>query len=748
MPDIFAMTRSLVPRSSNGGGSSSSSCIEDEGREEGLLQKIGSYLRKSRLGVIYKRQKLPNFGMEHGHAIRWRKGELIGCGAYGGVYMGMNLDTGELLAVKQVSMATKHAPRDKAQDNLLELEEEVKLLKNLSHPNIVRYLGAARDEENLNILLEFVPGGSISSLLGKFGSFPESVIRTYTKQLLKGLEYLHDNGIIHRDIKGANILVDNKGCIKLSDFGASKKAVELATASGTELKGTPYWMAPEVILQTGQSFSADIWSVGCTVIEMATGKPPWSEQYQEVAALFHIGTTKSHPPIPEHLSLETKEFLLKCLHKEPDLRPAASELLQHPFVTGKNQVPTLFSDSGSDLKGFSNSEGEPRATCKYLRDEFNFSNLKQSTTYSEQLIKYGANLEASNSDDSVQIGTYDDFKINRMLGPEKDLMLDPFKLKFPGPKRLNFKDCGGSADASTGTVGMHAEMDEGIPFPGEPTASEEDDYDDDTGGGFDEVRESKIQSFLDEKARDLKKLQTLFYEEFHNMLNSTTITSSVEAEHGKDAINDPNMPARRSAPNTLASGVSTPQRHCKTTSAISSTMHMPHCSSSGADNILRETPLSQLNERNGPERKKKWKEELDQELERHREMMRHAGVSRKMSLCKDRGSRCSDVARMAFILNRTAMFSRFQSQSQKVEDPNFIPRRRLHIEPGAREKALLEEDPALKRFKSHKKGVSRIKRMGDVLTIVVVAGCCYEIYVKAVMREEARKQAPAASEGA
>ncbi|KAK9987314.1 hypothetical protein SO802_032265 [Lithocarpus litseifolius] len=80
--------------------------------------------------------------------------------------------------------------------------------------------------------------------------------------------------------------------------------------------------------------SADIWSVGCTVIEMATGKPPWSQQYQEVAALFHIGTTKSHPPIPEHLSAEAKDFLLKCLQKEPDLRHVASDLLQHPFVTG------------------------------------------------------------------------------------------------------------------------------------------------------------------------------------------------------------------------------------------------------------------------------------------------------------------------------------------------------------------------------------------------------------------------------
>ncbi|KAL5538346.1 hypothetical protein UlMin_045716 [Ulmus minor] len=268
--------------------------------------------------------------------IRWRKGDLIGCGAFVSVYLSMNLDSGELIAVKQVlTAATTASKKKKAQARIKELEEEVKLLKNLNHPNIVGYLGTLRDEETVNILLEYVPGGSISSLLGKFGAFMEAVIRTYTKQLLLGLEYLHRNGIMHRDIKGANILVDAKGCIKLADFGASKQVVELATMTGAKsTRGTPYWMAPEVILQTGHTFSADIWSVGCTVIEMATGKPPWSQQYQEVAALFYVGTTKSHPPNPEHISAEAKDFLLQCFQEEPNLRPAASELLQHPFVTG------------------------------------------------------------------------------------------------------------------------------------------------------------------------------------------------------------------------------------------------------------------------------------------------------------------------------------------------------------------------------------------------------------------------------
>ncbi|PRW61141.1 mitogen-activated kinase kinase kinase NPK1 isoform X1 [Chlorella sorokiniana] len=267
--------------------------------------------------------------------ISWTKGELVGQGAFGSVCVAMDNDTGELIAVKQVHVPRGAANSKKVEENVRSLEEEVQLLQQFDHPNIVRYLGTEKTEDSLNIFLEYVPGGSIASLLAKFGSFKESVIKVYTKQILLGLEYLHSKGVMHRDIKGANILVDNTGLVKLADFGASKKLEDLVTvADGNKsVRGTPYWMAPEVITQTGHGRQADLWSVACTVLEMATGRPPWSTQYpSQVAAMFHIASSKGPPEIPQHLSPECKDFLYLCFNRDWKARPAASTLLRHPFL--------------------------------------------------------------------------------------------------------------------------------------------------------------------------------------------------------------------------------------------------------------------------------------------------------------------------------------------------------------------------------------------------------------------------------
>ncbi|XP_057960481.1 mitogen-activated protein kinase kinase kinase NPK1-like isoform X2 [Malania oleifera] len=660
MEDIFgSVRRSLVFRTPDGGG-------DDDGATVGtLVDKIGSCIRNSRVfsRPSPPRPVLPPVTKDVAPLIRWRKGELIGCGAFGRVYMGMNLDSGELLAVKQVLIATSNVSREKAQAHIRELEEEVKLLKNLSHPNIVRYLGTVREEETLNILLEFVPGGSISSLLGKFGSFPEAVIRMYTKQLLLGLEYLHENGIMHRDIKGANILVDNKGCIKLADFGASKQA----TISGAKsMKGTPYWMAPEVILQTGHNFSADIWSVGCTVIEMATGKPPWSQQYQEVAALFHIGTTKSHPPIPEHLSAEAKHFLQKCLQKEPNLRPAASELLQHPFVVGENMehfvshTPDMeISEIPSQTLGANiNSQMTMHAN---LADISELRSLGCSTLFPEKYSKFDPICEADNSnDDMCQIDDKDDFTVaeevkfystsssadfNKSFNPMCDPS-DDWRCKFdgnmePGQRGANLH-AAEPIDRPPGSSGASGEGENDFSSGYEPSLSEDDD----------EVTESKIKALLDEKALELKKLQTPLYEEFYNTLNGVCSPSiaNMHDEHGPNYLK---LPCKSRSPNQVPAG------------APSAAIDAAGAGSPGSDtrclmnasNAINQTSLEivspQINdwkevivdgqqETSSPsasfsERQRKWKEELDQELERKREMMRQAGIAGKTSSPKDPG---------------------------------------------------------------------------------------------------------------
>jgi serine/threonine protein kinase len=148
------------------------------------------------------------------------------------------------------------------------------------------------------------------------------LVRNYTRQIVDGVVYLHEKGILHRDIKGANVLVTDQGVAKLADFGCSKRLPQIITTSLEEslrsIRGSIPWMAPEVVQQTGHSLKADIWSIGATVIEMATGKHPWPAMTNGLAAMYMIATAKSSPPIPDHLSLEAQAFLARCFCRDPD----------------------------------------------------------------------------------------------------------------------------------------------------------------------------------------------------------------------------------------------------------------------------------------------------------------------------------------------------------------------------------------------------------------------------------------------
>lgn len=270
----------------------------------------------------------------------WIKGDMIGKGSFGAVYLGLNVTTGEMMAVKQVEV-TKYNCQDEATTSMVEaLRSEVSTLKDLDHLNIVQYLGFEKKTNIYSLFLEYVAGGSVGSLIRMYGRFDEQLIRFLTIQVLRGLSYLHSRNMLHRDMKADNLLLDHDGVCKISDFGISKRSNNIYTNSDMTMRGTVFWMAPEMV-DTAHGYSAkvDIWSLGCVVLEMFAGKRPWSN-FEVVAAMFKIGKSKSAPPIPEDtlplISKDGRQFLDACFEIDPDKRPTAEKLLSHPFCKISN----------------------------------------------------------------------------------------------------------------------------------------------------------------------------------------------------------------------------------------------------------------------------------------------------------------------------------------------------------------------------------------------------------------------------
>ncbi|GFY96872.1 MAPK/ERK kinase kinase 1 [Actinidia rufa] len=239
---------------------------------------------------------------------------------------------GFFIAVKEVSLLDQG---DQGRQSIHQLEQEIALLSQFEHENIVQYYGTAKDESNLYIFLELITKGSLLQLYQKY-NLQDSTVSSYTRQILHGLKYLHERNVIHRDIKCANILVGANGSVKLADFGLAKvtKLNDIKSC-----KGTPFWMAPEVVRQNkkGYGLAADIWSLGCTVLEMLTRQLPYSHLENSMQALYRIGKGEP-PPIPDSLSGEARDFILQCLQVNPNARPTASQLLDHSFV--RRPLPT------------------------------------------------------------------------------------------------------------------------------------------------------------------------------------------------------------------------------------------------------------------------------------------------------------------------------------------------------------------------------------------------------------------------
>lgn len=304
---------------------------------------------------------------------------LIGKGSYGMVFKAMDRDTNRIIAVKEItinnfgrsassnSSSTTGANNSGSNANnsttssatlglrtpskaggssttntelnrqLDAVRKELAVLKQLDHPNIVKCLGEECDDSCLRIYMEYVAGGSVTSLMRTFGSLQERQASNFTREILDGLAYLHSKGILHRDLKGDNLLVDPSGRLKLADFGTARDMQQSQTHTNA-IAGTAYFIAPEVVLGDGTSFKSDVWSVGCCVIEMLTGRPPLSNITNHFSIMMAIAESKGDELLDRYIPADNKwspealDFLHCCLARDANKRSTAAQLLNHTWI--------------------------------------------------------------------------------------------------------------------------------------------------------------------------------------------------------------------------------------------------------------------------------------------------------------------------------------------------------------------------------------------------------------------------------
>ncbi|KAJ5092081.1 hypothetical protein NUU61_006951 [Penicillium alfredii] len=251
----------------------------------------------------------------------YTKQTCIGGGSFGKVYKGVDRRTGESVAIKIIDV-------ENAEDDVDDIIKEIAILSELKSLYVTKYHGSYLKGSYLWIIMEFCSGGSCQGLL-RSGTISEEYIAIILRELLRGLDYLHGDQKLHRDIKAANILLSASGQVKLADFGVSGQLSATMTKKNTFV-GTPFWMAPEVIKQSGYDYKADIWSLGISAIELACGDPPYADIHP-MKVLFLI--PKNPPPtLQGNFSKPFKQFVDMCLRRDPKERPSAKELLEHPFI--------------------------------------------------------------------------------------------------------------------------------------------------------------------------------------------------------------------------------------------------------------------------------------------------------------------------------------------------------------------------------------------------------------------------------
>ncbi|ORY48623.1 Pkinase-domain-containing protein, partial [Rhizoclosmatium globosum] len=256
----------------------------------------------------------------------------IGKGSFGKVYKGIHIETQNPVAIKVIDL-------DAAEDELEDIQQEINILKQLHSDHITKLYGSYIRGSSLWIVMEYCAGGSCLDLM-RSGVFEEGYIAIVLKELLKGLEYLHSEDKLHRDIKAANILLCSDGSVKIADFGVSGQiSATMTIKKMNTFVGSPFWMAPEVIQQTGYDKKADIWSLGITALELAKGFPPYAD-LSVPKALFLIPHNEP-PKLEGNFTRGFKEFVALCLQKDPQKRPHASELLKHRFIKAARKPQCL-----------------------------------------------------------------------------------------------------------------------------------------------------------------------------------------------------------------------------------------------------------------------------------------------------------------------------------------------------------------------------------------------------------------------